>query len=44
LTFGIAFFWLLWDRNRQQLYEKMVGTIVVNDPNRLVIGTNRASR
>jgi hypothetical protein len=26
------------------LYEKMVGTIVVNNPNRLVIDTNRASR
>lgn len=44
LTFGVAFFSLLWDRNNQQLYDKLVGTIVVNDPLRLVIGSNRAAR
>jgi uncharacterized RDD family membrane protein YckC len=32
LTFGIANFWLLWDKLTQELWDKMVGTIVVNDP------------
>lgn len=30
-TFGIVNFWLIWDPNNQQLWDKMVGTIVVND-------------
>ncbi|MDX6591870.1 MAG: hypothetical protein QOJ13_1066 [Gaiellales bacterium] len=29
--FGIVYFWLLWDKNRQELWDKMVSTIVVND-------------
>ncbi|TYC76495.1 RDD family protein [Streptomyces sp. CB01881] len=32
VTFGIVYFWLLWDRNTQQLWDKMVDTIVVKDP------------
>ena len=27
-------FMLLWDKNRQQLWDKVAGTIVVDDPNR----------
>lgn len=29
--FGIVYFWLLWDKNRQELWDKMISTIVVND-------------
>lgn len=35
-TFGlgvILYAWLLWDRNGQQLWDKMGATIVVDDPN-----------
>ena len=35
-TFGIGYFvvygWLLWDKNGQQLWDKMGATIVVDDP------------
>jgi uncharacterized RDD family membrane protein YckC len=34
ITFGlglITYFWLLWDARRQELWDKMVGTIVVDD-------------
>ncbi|MFN0071907.1 MAG: RDD family protein [Chloroflexota bacterium] len=30
----IPYFWLLWDKDRQQLWDKISGTIVVDDPNR----------
>lgn len=35
ITFGlgaIVYFWLLWDKDDQQLWDKMVNTVVVNDP------------
>jgi uncharacterized RDD family membrane protein YckC len=32
LTLGIVNFWLVWDANTQELWDKMVGTVVVNDP------------
>jgi uncharacterized RDD family membrane protein YckC len=32
LTLGIIFFWLVWDKNNQELWDKIVKTIVVNDP------------
>lgn len=32
LTFGIAYFWLVWDGRNQEVWDKMAGTIVVNDP------------
>ena len=32
LTLGIINFWLVWDRNNQELWDKVVGTVVVNDP------------
>lgn len=28
----VAYFWLLWDDERQELWDKMVDTIVVHDP------------
>ena len=32
----IPYFWLLWDKNRQELWDKMLDTVVVDDPNGLV--------
>lgn len=32
----LPYFWLLWDRNRQELWDKMLDTVVVDDPHRLV--------
>jgi uncharacterized RDD family membrane protein YckC len=32
----VAYFWLLWDSSRQELWDKMVETIVVNDPENLL--------
>lgn len=34
ITFGLVNLWLVWDRNNQELWDKVVGTIVVNDPKR----------
>ncbi len=31
LTLGITNFWLLWDSNRQELWDKLASTIVVDD-------------
>ncbi|KOV97539.1 hypothetical protein ADK65_25155 [Streptomyces sp. NRRL B-1140] len=31
VTFAIPYFWLLWDRNRQELWDKMATTLVVSD-------------
>lgn len=33
LTVGIGSIWLLWDKNNQNLYDKIMGTLVVDDPN-----------
>jgi hypothetical protein len=30
-TLGIGCLWLLWDNNNQNLYDKMVGTVVVDE-------------
>lgn len=30
-TLGIIYFWLVWDKDKQELWDKVVGTIVVND-------------
>ena len=32
----VVYFWLLWDNARQELWDKMVETIVVNDPENLL--------
>ena len=29
--FGLVYFWLLWDKNRQELWDKMISTVVVDD-------------
>ena len=36
LTFGILLFMLIWDRDNQQVWDKIAGTIVVDDPDRLL--------
>jgi uncharacterized RDD family membrane protein YckC len=36
IVYAIAALWLLWDPNRQTLWDKMVGTTVVNDPNEVL--------
>jgi uncharacterized RDD family membrane protein YckC len=36
-TLGIAYFWLVWDGRNQELWDKMVGTVVVNDANHQLI-------
>jgi uncharacterized RDD family membrane protein YckC len=38
----VLYFWLLWDRNRQELWDKLADTIVVDDP-RDWLGRSRAS-
>lgn len=30
----LPYFWLLWDKDRQELWDKLVGTVVVDDPNK----------
>lgn len=37
LTFGIAYFWLIWDSRNQEVWDKFAGTIVVNDPDRQLL-------
>jgi uncharacterized RDD family membrane protein YckC len=43
ITFGIVNFWLLWDDKHQQLYDKIVGTVVVDDPQRQLAPAHRAA-
>jgi uncharacterized RDD family membrane protein YckC len=31
-TLGIINFWLVWDKNNQELWDKVVDTVIVNDP------------
>ncbi|MGH7931979.1 MAG: RDD family protein, partial [Candidatus Binataceae bacterium] len=39
VTLGIVNFWLLWAKDTQELWDKVVGTIVVNDREGLTVGT-----
>ena len=32
----IADCWLLWDKDRQELWDKIAGTVVVNDPGNML--------
>lgn len=32
----VPYLWLLWDKDRQQLWDKMAGTVVVDDPNKQI--------
>lgn len=34
LTAGVAYFWMVWDRRNQELWDKVVDTIVVDDRER----------
>jgi uncharacterized RDD family membrane protein YckC len=34
LTAGVAYFWMFWDKRNQELWDKAVDTIVVDDPQR----------
>ena len=36
IVWAISALWQLWDPNRQTLWDKMVGTVVVNDPNEVL--------
>jgi len=37
ITLGIANFWLVWDARNQELWDKVVGTVIVNDPHKLLL-------
>ena len=37
LTLGIANFWLVWDGQKQELWDKVVGTVVVTDRERALL-------
>lgn len=39
ITLGIVNFWLIWDKDTQELWDKVVGTIVVNDASKLTVGS-----
>jgi hypothetical protein len=41
LTLGIANFWLVWDKQNQELWDKVVGTIVVTDQDRALLEKKR---
>lgn len=41
ITLGIGYLWILWDKDRQTLYDKVMGTIVVDDPQGLTLAANR---
>jgi uncharacterized RDD family membrane protein YckC len=50
LTFGLLFIggviadcWLLWDKDKQELWDKIAGTVVVNDPEKLLIPSGQAA-
>lgn len=33
ITFGTIYLWVIWDRDNQELWDKALGTVVVDDPN-----------
>jgi uncharacterized RDD family membrane protein YckC len=37
VTFGIAYLWILFDANNQSLYDKIMNTVVVDDPQGLTL-------
>lgn len=39
ITFGIAYIWILFDDKNQALYDKVLNTIVVDDPRGLTVST-----
>lgn len=42
-TIGIVLFWLVWDKSKQELWDKVVGTIVVDDQNGALSAGQRPS-
>ncbi len=40
ITFGVAYAWVLFDAKNQALYDKVLNTIVVDDPQGLTIVTH----
>jgi uncharacterized RDD family membrane protein YckC len=38
VTLGIAYLWILFDPRNQALYDKVLNTIVVDDPQGVMIG------
>lgn len=40
VTLGIVNFWLVWDRDSQELWDKVVNTVVVHDPERRTLQSN----
>jgi uncharacterized RDD family membrane protein YckC len=39
----VADCWLLWDKDKQQLWDKIAGTVVVNDPDKRLAPASRAA-
>jgi uncharacterized RDD family membrane protein YckC len=39
ITFGIAYVWILFDAKNQSLYDKVLNTVVVDDPEGLTLAT-----
>jgi len=39
VTFGIAYVWIMFDSKNQALYDKVLNTVVVNDPQGLTLPT-----
>jgi uncharacterized RDD family membrane protein YckC len=40
-TLGVGYIWILWDARRQNLYDKLLSTIVVDDPLGLTLATGQ---
>jgi uncharacterized RDD family membrane protein YckC len=40
----VLYFWLLWNKNWQELWDLAAGTVVVNDPDRIVLAGPEAFR
>ena len=38
ITFGIAYLWILFDKDNQALYDKVMNANVVDDPNGATLG------
>lgn len=36
ITLGLVYFWMVWDTRNQELWDKLVNTIVVDDPQRQI--------
>jgi len=43
ITFGIAYVWILFDSKNQALYDKVLNTVVVDDPQGLTLAANTPS-